>query len=95
MVTQETLSSYDMTYMTDYYDYIIESYVNGQRKQGNELYAALSKGQRVEMLDYFVTLYHYEALDNDIYLTDASGCIDLRKPKHISELIQDYITNKL
>jgi hypothetical protein len=95
MVTQETLSSLDMLYMTDYYDYIIDSFVNGQRKQGHELYNALSKSQRAELFDYFVTLYHYEALDNDIYLHDLSGSIDLRKPRHISELIQEYINTKL
>lgn len=81
MVTKKILAEYDMLYMTDYYDYIIESFVNGQRRQGHEFYNRLSKPQREEMYDYFETLYHYEA--------------EVNEPRPISELIQDYINTKL
>lgn len=42
----------DMGAWEELFDYILESKLNGQRKQSLELYQSLSEQKRVEFLDY-------------------------------------------
>lgn len=60
-----------MESIEDYFDYIMESKINGQHKQARRLFFDLSmddgmqhKGQRSHFFDYISDLYYYEALDN-------------------------------
>jgi hypothetical protein len=71
MVTQSKLNQLQMESIEDYFDYIMESKINGQHKQARRLFFDLSmddgmqhKGQRSHFFDYISDLYYYEALDN-------------------------------
>jgi hypothetical protein len=44
------------------YDYIIESKINGQRKQSKDIYRSLNEHRRVEFIDYIDEMYRYEAM---------------------------------
>lgn len=63
MVSKKTIKEYGFESLVDYFDYIIESKINGQRSQTIELFNDLSKSQKmdfykhignslVEFLDY-------------------------------------------
>jgi hypothetical protein len=52
MVSKKTIKDYGFQYLTDYYDYIIESEINGQRSQARELINSLSKPQLVYFTDF-------------------------------------------
>jgi hypothetical protein len=52
MVTKQTLKTYDYANVEDYFDYIVESHVNGQFAQVRELFGTLSKNQKAELLAY-------------------------------------------
>lgn len=63
MVTQYTIDQLGFEFIEDYFDYIIESKINGQHKQARDLFSKLTEGmqgQRVAFFDYVETLYHYE-----------------------------------
>ncbi len=61
MVSFKTLKNYDFNSITDYFNYIVESLVNGQRTQCKTLYNKLSKGQK---LDFWVYI-NGAALDHE------------------------------
>jgi predicted phosphatase len=52
MISKHDLKRYDFTDIEQYFDYIVESYHNGQMKQVNELCEALSREQRRECVLY-------------------------------------------
>ncbi len=52
MVTANTIKSFDMESIEDYFEYIIESKYNGQHKQTIELFRKLSKEQKEEFFTY-------------------------------------------
>jgi hypothetical protein len=63
MITQYTIDELGFEFLEDYFDYILESKINGQHKQARELFNKLSEGmqgQRAAFFDYVETLYHYE-----------------------------------
>jgi hypothetical protein len=71
MVTQSKLNQLQMESIEDYFDYIMESKINGQHKQARRLFFDLSmddgmqhKGQRSHFFDYISELYYYEAIHN-------------------------------
>lgn len=54
MISKKELTELDFHDIIQYYDYIIESYLNGQFEQSIELYGDLSVGQQYDFSDYIV-----------------------------------------
>jgi hypothetical protein len=51
---------------TELFDYILESKINGQKKQSLELFNALPDREHRQMfIDYVSEAYHYEAMHNN------------------------------
>ena len=53
--------------LQEYFEYIVESRINGQHKQARELFKRLSEGmqgQRVEFFRWLEESYYYEGLDS-------------------------------
>lgn len=50
MVSQKTIKAYDFKTIEEYFDYIIESKINGQHAQVKSLITALSKEQKKEFI---------------------------------------------
>lgn len=46
----------DMGTWEELFDYILESKLNGQRKQSLELYQSLSEQRKVQFLDYLIDM---------------------------------------
>lgn len=44
------------------FDYILESKLNGQRKQSKEIFKSMPEQKRVEFIDYVDDMYRYEAM---------------------------------
>jgi hypothetical protein len=68
MVSKSTLHLLEMETIEDYFEYIIESKVNGQHAQARELFRELSEGMQGQRADFFrwaETTYYYEAQDSD------------------------------
>lgn len=66
MITQQQVKALDMETFEDYFDYIIESKINGQRKQARELFNELSNEQKRQFFDYVDTVYYYDEHDNGV-----------------------------
>lgn len=66
MITKTELTGLDFHDIIQYYDYIIESYINGQFKQAKELYRDFSAPQQRDFGDYLVM---YEVCD-DLNITE-------------------------
>ena len=56
MVGSNTLKEYDFNTIDQYYNYICESIVNGQRQQAKALTKKLSKQQKKDAVKYFAQL---------------------------------------
>ncbi len=52
MVSLETLKKHNFKTIKQYYEYILKSLVNGQRKQAETLAEALSTAQKVDAIEY-------------------------------------------
>lgn len=65
MVGKKTLKSYDFQSMDEYYTYIYESMVNGQKKQTIQLYKKLSEAQKAEFFR-FLDLFAYFKGENPV-----------------------------
>jgi len=63
MVSKELIKSYDFDTIEDYFNYIIDSKINGQKQQAKELYNALSTRQKNNFNQWFLTFYYYDAID--------------------------------
>ena len=48
MISKKDIKEYDFNTIQDYYEYIVESIINGQRTQARNLIKDLSKAQRAE-----------------------------------------------
>ena len=57
MVSKHTLKTYNFFHIETYFDYIVESYVNGQLMQVCELCSDLSKKQKLHCLNYLQSNY--------------------------------------
>lgn len=51
MVSQKLIKEYDFETIEDYYQYIVDSYINGQSAQVTKLIKMLSKRQKIEFLE--------------------------------------------
>lgn len=56
MVSKQTIKDYEFNTIYDYYDYVVESVLNGQRQQAKELVNGLSKAQKKEGIKHFAQL---------------------------------------
>lgn len=68
MVTKQTLDRLELEDIQEYFQYIIESKLNGQHAQAKELFENMTKGmqgQRAAFFHWYETTYYYEAQDND------------------------------
>lgn len=61
--------------LEEYFEYIVESKVNGQHKQARELFRDLSDEQKSEFFVYTETLYFYEVDEEEL----TSEMIEFRK----------------
>lgn len=57
MVSKKLIKSYDFETIENYFDYILESEINGQRSQVESLIKALSTQQKKDCLNYFRSSY--------------------------------------
>lgn len=55
MISKNTLKQYEFEMIEEYYDYIVNSIINGQRSQAENLIKKLSNTQRNQALRYFDT----------------------------------------
>lgn len=53
MISNRKIKEYGFNSINEYFEYIVTSVLNGQRKQSLELIKALSKSQRRDCLNYF------------------------------------------
>ena len=53
MVSKKTIEEYEFKTMEDYFNYISDSIINGQRQQARSLIKDLSKAQRKEAYNFF------------------------------------------
>lgn len=63
MVTKNDIERLDFTSLEEYFQYIMDSKINGQPKQVRELFKKLSKPQKREFLCWF---------DNEYFFTETS-----------------------
>lgn len=59
MVSIKYIKSLDFETLHDYFNYILESEINGQRKQARELINKLSKQQKKECINYLKDYSNY------------------------------------
>jgi hypothetical protein len=52
MISKKTLKNFEFKEIEEYYSYIIESYINGNFKQVQELFKRLNKSQKLDFLDF-------------------------------------------
>lgn len=65
MVSKKTIKSYGFETIEEYFNYIIDSKINGNRQQAQKLYNNLSARQKNEFTRWYLTFYYYDAVDND------------------------------
>ena len=65
MVSKKLIKSYDFDTIEDYFNYIIDSKINGQRAQAKELYDALSTRQKNAFNQWFRVAHYYDAIDTE------------------------------
>ena len=65
MVSKKTIKGYGFNNIEEYFEYITDSRINGQRQQAKELYKDLSTRQKNQFMNWYFIAWHYEALDND------------------------------
>jgi hypothetical protein len=52
MISKKDLKQYNFSKLEDYFNYILESEINGQFEQVEKLIIELSKPQRVDLFEY-------------------------------------------
>jgi hypothetical protein len=65
MVSKKLIKSLDFETIEDYFNYIVDSKINGNRQQAQELYNNLSTRQKEAFAMWYQIFYYYEAIDND------------------------------
>lgn len=53
MVSKQDIKDYDFKTIEDYFNYIVDSIINGQRQQAKDLIKELSKEQKKEAVKHF------------------------------------------
>ncbi len=56
MISKKILKDYDFDTIEQYYDYIVDSFINGQVKKAKKLTKELSNKQQIEGLEYIEIL---------------------------------------
>ena len=59
MVSLKDLKTYDFESIDNYFEYIVESLINGQKKQVNELINELSINQKKQAFIYYNDRYEH------------------------------------
>lgn len=72
MVSKKLIKSYDFETIENYFDYILESEINGQRSQVESLIKSLSKQQKKECLSH---LKQFSGTDAEIVKNILTGSI--------------------
>jgi hypothetical protein len=65
MVSKKTILGYEFSDIYEYFQYVVDSRINGQIKQAKDLYKKLSKVQKTEFWEWFDVTYYYDAMDNE------------------------------
>ena len=63
MVSERDIKGLELDTIEDYFDYILDSKINGNSKQSKELFCKLSQGmqgQRAAFFDYIEALYAFD-----------------------------------
>ena len=65
MITQKDLKEYQFSGIVQYFDYVLESIVNGQRKQARDLVSRMSQRQRNQFAVYLENEcpFHHSHID--------------------------------
>lgn len=65
MITQKDLKEYQFSGIVQYFDYVLESLVNGQRKQARDLISCMSQRQKNQFAMYLENEceYHHTHID--------------------------------
>lgn len=56
----------ELTTWAELFDYILESKLNGQKKQSKELYQSLSEQRQVEFQDYLIEMFDQEFMSAEM-----------------------------
>ena len=56
----------ELTTWAELFDYILESKLNGQKKQSKELYQSLSEQRQVEFQDYLIEMFEQEYMSAEM-----------------------------
>lgn len=73
MISKKTLKDYEFLTIEDYYNYIVESLINGNIKQTKDLIKYLSKNQKIEFIDLLDS--YKNLLENKDYKDLIKWCI--------------------
>jgi hypothetical protein len=65
MVSKKTILGYEFSDIYEYFQYVVDSRVNGQIKQAKDLYKKLSKAQKTDFWAWFDSSYYYDAHDSE------------------------------
>jgi hypothetical protein len=55
----------DFDTWNELYDYILESKINGQKKQALEIFKAMILNKRIDFIDYISDMYYFESMHYD------------------------------
>jgi hypothetical protein len=62
MVSKKDIQSLDFKTIEEYFEYIVDSKINGNYNQANELFNDLSKTQKKDFIEYLDGIYEPEDL---------------------------------
>ena len=65
MISQKDIKELDFNTIEEYFEYILDSRANGQRKQAQELYKKLSTRQKNDFENWFDVYTYYDRADED------------------------------
>ena len=77
MIHEKQLKEYNFADLSQYFDHIIESKINGQLSQVTSLFKKLNKEQKKEFLSYLADQTQSESGSNTIYYQTLKYCIEL------------------
>jgi hypothetical protein len=69
----------DFSTEEEYFDYIMESKINGQHAQARGLFHKMEPFEKAKFFDYVEELYYYEAHDTQPDFSDEMSEFDLLK----------------
>jgi hypothetical protein len=54
---EQLINDYDFNSITEFYDYCLDSYINGNKKQSRELFYMMPKGNQKDCIMYLTVNY--------------------------------------